>query len=121
MKRGRRRARYRSVDLSRPHDKYFRRVFSNRADAASLLRAYVPEAVARTLQWATLDLLHARFVSSDWHDSESDLLFSVEQEPDAAPVLLYVLLEHQSSPGPMDKAARAELLCTGLGAAAPDA
>ena len=86
MKRGRRRARYRSVDLSRPHDKYFRRVFSNRADAASLLRAYVPEAVARTLQWATLTLLPGRFVSSDWHDSESDLLFSVEQEPDAAPV-----------------------------------
>ena len=32
------------------------------------------------------------------HDSESDLLFSVEREPAAAPVLLYVLLEHQSSP-----------------------
>ena len=100
MKRGRRRARYRSVDLSRPHDKYFRRVFSNQADAASLLRAYVPEAVARTLRWATLTLLPGRFVSSDWHDSESDLLFSVEQEPDATPVLLYVLLEHQSSPDP---------------------
>ena len=34
------------MELSRPHDKYFRRVFSNKADAASLLRAYVPEAVA---------------------------------------------------------------------------
>ena len=98
MKRRRRPERYRSVDLSRPHDKYFRRVFTNTPDAASLLRAYVPEAVARTVRWATLDLLPARFVSSEWHDSESDLLFSVEREPDAAPVLLYVLLEHQSSP-----------------------
>ena len=98
LKRGRRPERYGGVDLSRPHDKYFRRVFTNTADAASLLRAYVPEAVARTVRWATLDLLPARFVSSEWHDSESDLLFSVEQEPDAAPVLLYVLLEHQSSP-----------------------
>ena len=121
MKRRRRPARYRSVDLSRPHDKYFRRVFTNTADAASLLRAYVPEAVARTLRWATLDLLPARFVSSDWHDSESDLLFSVEQEPDATPALLYVLLELPVLAGPMDKAARAELLCTGLGAAAADA
>ncbi len=98
LKRGRRPERYGSVDLSRPHDKYFRRVFTNKPDAASLLRAYVPEAVARTVRWATLDLLPARFVSSEWHDSESDLLFSVEREPDAAPVLLYVLLEHQSSP-----------------------
>ncbi|MCY4376721.1 MAG: Rpn family recombination-promoting nuclease/putative transposase [Spirochaetaceae bacterium] len=71
------------MDLSRPHDKYFRRVFTNTADAASLLRAYVPEAVAGRLRWATLDLLPARFVSSEWHDSESDLLFSVEREPDA--------------------------------------
>ncbi len=86
------------VDLSRPHDKYFRRVFSNAADAAGLLRAYVPERVARTLRWATLTLVPARFVSSDWHDSLSDLLFSVEQEPDATPALMYVLLEHQSSP-----------------------
>ena len=38
------------MDLSRPHDKYFRRVFTNTADAASLLRAYVPEAVARTVR-----------------------------------------------------------------------
>ncbi len=86
------------MDLSRPHDKYFHRVFSNAADAAGLLRAYVPESVARTLRWATLTLLPARFVSSDWHDSLSDLLFSVEQEPDATPALIYVLLEHQSSP-----------------------
>ena len=46
MKRGRRRERYRSVDLSRPHDTYFRRAFSNTADAAYLLRAPVPAAVA---------------------------------------------------------------------------
>ena len=50
------------------------------------------------MRWATLSLVPARFVSSDWHDSLSDLLFSVEREPDATPVLVYVLLEHQSSP-----------------------
>ena len=63
-------------------------MFTNTADAASLPRL-LPEAVARTVRSATLDLLPARFVSSEWHDSESDLLFSVEREPDAAPVLLY--------------------------------
>ena len=86
------------MDPSRPHDKYFRSVFSNPANAASLLRAYVPEALARTLKWSTLTLLPGRFVSPDWRDSETDLLSSVEREPGATPVLAYVLLEHQSSP-----------------------
>ena len=86
------------MDPSRPHDKYFRSVFSNPTNAASLLRAYVPERLARTLKWSTLTLLPGRFVSPDWRDSEADLLFSVEREPGATPVLVYVLLEHQSSP-----------------------
>jgi predicted transposase YdaD len=73
-------------------------VFSNTTDAASLLRAYVPEALGRTLKWSTLTLLPGRFVSPDWHDSQADLLFSVEQDSGATPVLVYVLLEHQSSP-----------------------
>ena len=59
------------------------------------------------LRWATLTLLPPRFVSSDWHDSESDLLFSVGAgagrgtgpavRAAGAPVLA----------GPVDKAARA--------------
>ncbi|MDE0220515.1 MAG: Rpn family recombination-promoting nuclease/putative transposase [Spirochaetaceae bacterium] len=83
---------------SRPHDKYFRSVFSNTRDAASLLRACVPGPLARTLRWSTLTLQPGRFVSPDWRDSEADLLFSVEREAPPTPVLLYVLLEHQSSP-----------------------
>ena len=85
---------------SRPHDKYFRSVFSNSQDAASLIRAYVPEPLARSLRWSTLTLLPGRFVSPDWRDSEADLLFSVEREACRTPVLLFVLLEHQSSPEP---------------------
>ena len=83
---------------SHPHDKYFRSVFSNPEDAASLLRAYVPQSLGRTLKWATLTMLPGRFVSADWRGSEADLLFSVEREATDTPVLLYVLLEHQSSP-----------------------
>ena len=86
------------MDASGPQDKYFRSVFSNPADAASLLRAYVPEVVARAWKWSTLTLLPGRFVSPNWRDSDADLLFSVEQEPASMRVLVYVLLEHQSTP-----------------------
>ena len=88
-------------EISQPHDKYFRSVFSHLPDAASLLRAVVPQPLADSLQWSTLALHPARFVSRDWRGREADLLFSVEQveqQADAAPVLLYVLLEHQSAP-----------------------
>ena len=71
---------------SRPHHKYFRSVFSNAPDAANLLRAYVPEPLARVLRSSTLTLVADRFVSPDRRDSEADLL--------------YVLLKHQPSPDP---------------------
>ena len=84
-------------EISQPHDKYFRSVFSHLPDAASLLRAVVPQPLADSLQWSTLALLPGRFVSRDWRAREADLLFSIRQA-DATPVLLYVLLEHQSTP-----------------------
>ena len=84
--------------LSQPHDKYFQRVFSNEQDAASLLRTCVPRALADKLKWPTLNLLRGRFVADDWRGNETDLLFSVEREDTETPVLVYVLLEHQSTP-----------------------
>ena len=84
--------------VSQPHDKYFQRVFSNEQDAASLLRTCVPRPLADTLKWSTLSLLRGRFVADDWRSNETDLLYSVEREGTATPVLVYVLLEHQSTP-----------------------
>ena len=84
--------------ISQPHDKYFQRVFSNERNAASLLSTCVPPPLADTLKWSTLTVLPGRFVQDDWRGSESDLLFSVEREGSGTPVLVYALLEHQSTP-----------------------
>ena len=84
--------------IIQPHDKYFQRVFSNERNAASLLRTCVPQPLADTLKWPTLTVLPGRYVQDDWRGSESDLLFSVAREGSATPVLVYVLLEHQSTP-----------------------
>ncbi len=86
--------------VSQPHDKYFQRVFSNAKDAASLLRTCVPGALADTLKWSTLSLLRGRFVDDDWRRNETDMLYSVEREGTEPAVLVYVLLEHQSTPDP---------------------
>ena len=37
-------------------------------------------------------------MADDWRRNETDLLYSVEREGTATPVLVYVLLEHQSTP-----------------------
>ena len=37
-------------EISQPHDKYFRSVFSHLPDAVSLLRAVVPQPLADSLQ-----------------------------------------------------------------------
>ena len=84
--------------VSQPHDKYFYSVFSNEQDAASLLRTCVPRPLANTLKWSTLTRRSGRFVADDWRGREADLLFSVQREGTETPVLVYVLLEHQSTP-----------------------
>ena len=41
-------------DLHQPHDRLFRKVFSEPAEAAGLLRAYVPAWLAGTLDWSRI-------------------------------------------------------------------
>ena len=85
-------------DVQRPHDKLFRTVFSDHAEAAALLRAHLPESLAGDLRWSTLTLQDRTFVDPDLRDTESDLLFSIRRKAGAPPAWLYVLLEHQSRP-----------------------
>jgi hypothetical protein len=64
-------------DVQRPHDKLFRTVFADHGEAAALLRAHLPESLARDLRWSTLTLQDRSFVDPDLRDTESDLLFSI--------------------------------------------
>ena len=84
--------------VQRPHDKLFRTVFADHAEAAALLRAHLPEALGRDLRWSTLTLQDRSFVDPDLRDTESDLLFSIRRKAGAPPAWLYVLVEHQSRP-----------------------
>ena len=84
--------------VQRPHDKLFRTVFADHAEAAALLRAHLPEELACDLRWSTLTLQDRSFVDPDLRGTESDLLFSIRRKAGAPPAWLYVLLEHQSRP-----------------------
>ena len=82
-------------DVQRPHDKLFRTVFADHGEAAALLRAHLPESLARDLRWSTLTLQDRSFVDPDLRDTESDLLFSIRRKAGAPPAWLYVLVEGQ--------------------------
>ena len=89
-------------EVSQPHDGLFRAVFGEAAEAADLLRAHVPAAIANKLRWSTLARQDTSFISNRLRASEADLLFEVQREVDEDDALawLYVLLEHQSTPDP---------------------
>jgi predicted transposase/invertase (TIGR01784 family) len=73
-------------------------VFSDSTEAASFLRVSLPEALSRELDWPTLTLLDGGFIDEALRESESDLLYQVGHGSSQEPVLVYILLEHQSSP-----------------------
>ena len=87
--------------IHQPHDHLFKRVFGAPAEAASFLQARLPPRLRRSLDWPTLKRHPASFVTPDLRGAASDLLFEIRYaEPGAAqaPLWLYLLFEHQSTP-----------------------
>ena len=87
--------------IHQPHDHLFKRVFGAPAEAASFLEARLPAPLRRALHWPTLKRHPDSFVTPDLRGAASDLLFEVsyaEPGADTAPLWLYLLFEHQSTP-----------------------
>lgn len=80
---------------SNPHDAYFRHVLARPADAASELRAALPEALTRRIDWNRLQLQPGSFVSTELRSRYSDLLYRTHLDGHTA--YIYLLIEHQSS------------------------
>ena len=85
-------------EITTPHNNLFRSVFGDTGEAAALLRAHLPPAISGQLLWSTLAVQPVGFIDQRLRASESDLLYLIRHQADAAPVWLYVLLEHQSTP-----------------------
>jgi hypothetical protein len=77
-----------------PHDALFKSTFSQLEHARPLLRAAVPPSLAKAADWSTLAVRPGSFVDDALKHRHTDLLFSVSVR--GAPVLLYLLFEHQS-------------------------
>jgi recombination-promoting nuclease RpnB len=85
-------------DIHRPHDHMVHSVLRDPTEATSFLQAYLPQDVSQGLNWATLRLHDRSFVDEDLRESESDFLYEIERVLGEESVMLYVLVEHQSTP-----------------------
>ena len=79
-----------------PHDLFVRFTFSHPERAAAELRAVLPPPLVSEVDWSTLRREASSVVDPELRETQSDLLFTA-QLLGGRPVLLYVLLEHQSS------------------------
>jgi predicted transposase YdaD len=80
-----------------PHDALFKAVFSRLEHAHGLLAQVLPPTFVRHLDWSTFAQEPATFVDAALAQRHSDLLFSI-RTVDGEPLLLYLLVEHQSEP-----------------------
>jgi predicted transposase YdaD len=82
--------------MSGPHDLLARYTFGHPERAAAELHAVLPPHVVSAVDWSSLRREPGSVVDPELRETESDLLFSARLHS-GHPLLLYILLEHQSS------------------------
>jgi predicted transposase YdaD len=73
-------------------------VLRDPTEATSFLQVSLPQDVSQGLNWATLRQHDRSFVDEDLRESESDFLYEIERVLGEESMMLYVLVEHQSTP-----------------------
>ena len=85
-------------DIHHPHDNMVHAVLRDPTEATSFLQGHLPQDVSQGLNWATLRLHDRSFVDEDLRETESDFLYEIERVSGEESVMLYILVEHQSTP-----------------------
>jgi predicted transposase YdaD len=85
--------------MSGPHDLFVRYTFGSPERAEAELRAILPAHVISEVDWSSLRQESGSVVDPELRETESDLLFTARLRTGRS-LLLYVLLEHQSSVDP---------------------
>ena len=81
--------------VDNPHDRLFKRTFSQPQHVMGELRAVLPPELVRQLDVSTLRLVGGSFVDEALSERHSDLLYEIRLA--GRPVLVYLLFEHQST------------------------
>ncbi|WP_224370589.1 Rpn family recombination-promoting nuclease/putative transposase [Hyalangium versicolor] len=82
--------------MSGPHDLFVRFTFENPERAEAELRAALPPNIVAQVDWSSLRRESGSVIDPELRETETDLLFSARLAG-GQPLLVYLLLEHQSS------------------------
>ena len=88
------------TELTNPHDRFFKEIFSRPEAARDLLQNYLPKEVTAVLDLNTLTLQPGSFVDTELQEHFSDLLYSITVQ-DNSIAYVYLLLEHKSRFDPL--------------------
>ncbi len=80
-----------------PHDGSYRRLFSHAVMAEDLIRRYVAPSWIDRLDFSTLEMVPAHYVSPELEQRESDVVWRLRYEPSGDWFYVYILIEFQSS------------------------
>jgi predicted transposase YdaD len=89
-----------------PHDALFKASFESPRNAAALFRQVLPPELVDVIDWETIQREAGSFVDPELASRHTDLLFSVQlrhrgiREKEDTRLLLYLLVEHQSTNDP---------------------
>jgi predicted transposase/invertase (TIGR01784 family) len=86
-------------DGFKEHDELFHTAFASKHSAAQLLASVLPEDLARRIDLGSLEPRSTKFTGPHLSTRHSDLLFVTKL--DGREVLIYVLIEHQSTSEPL--------------------
>lgn len=81
--------------ITNPHDKFFKEVFTRRDTAGEFLRNYLPPDVVRLLDLDSLEYTKDSFIDKHLKEYFSDLLCKAYLK-DGSPGYVYILFEHKS-------------------------
>jgi len=87
------------TEPSQPHDKLFKGLLDQPGTAGALLRERLPPGIAALLADDPPELVDGAFIDDALQGSQSDRLFRARLK-DGGDVLLYVLIDHKSTPEP---------------------
>ncbi|MDI6794303.1 MAG: Rpn family recombination-promoting nuclease/putative transposase [bacterium] len=86
--------------ITNPHDKFFKEVFTRRDTAVEFFLNYLPEDVVRLLNLDSLEYAKGSFIDKHLAEYSSDLLFKVSLR-DGSEGYVYILFEHKSYQEPL--------------------
>ena len=82
--------------IKRPHDTYFKKVFSKKENAILFFKNFLPEKVSKLLDFDTLTPYSTSFVTKNLKTYFSDLTYTVNLKGYQEKAYIYLLLEHKS-------------------------